>query len=93
MESIDKIKGTLSVLKDYNVPYELRTTLVHGFHTKETIEKMANDLADEEKLFLQKFVDSGACMQNNLQPIKKDEATEFASILSRTIKNVQLRGY
>ena len=89
----NKIKETLSVLKDYKIPYELRTTLVHGFHTKETIEKMAKDLVDEEHLYLQKFVDSGACMQNNLQPIKKEEAKEFVEILSKTIKKVQLRGY
>lgn len=89
----NKIKETLNILKKYKIPYELRTTLVKGFHTKETIEKMATDLDGEEKLFLQKFVDSGACMQNNLEEIKKAEAQEFASILSKTIKQVALRGY
>ena len=89
----NKIKESLHLLKQYNIPYELRTTLVKGFHTKETIEKMANDLAGEQKLFLQKFVDSGACMQNNLEEIKKAEAQEFASILSKKIKSVSLRGY
>ncbi len=89
----NKIKETLTVLKSYKIPYELRTTLVKNFHTKETIEKMANELNGEEKLYLQKFVDSGACMQNNLEEIKKAEAQEFASMLSKTIKNVQLRGY
>ena len=54
---------------------------------------MATDLDGEEKLFLQKFVDSGACMQNNLEEIKKADAQEFASILSKKIKQVALRGY
>lgn len=89
----NKIRESLKFFKAYKIPYELRTTLVKGFHTKETIEKMANDLEGEEKLYLQKFVDSGACMQNNLSPIPKEEAKEFVQILSKKVKNVQLRGY
>ncbi len=89
----ENIKNSLKILKDFNLPYELRTTLVKGFHTKETISKMAKDLEGEKLLYLQKFVDSGACMKENLEAIKKEEAFSFKEILSSTIENVELRGY
>ena len=91
--NIEKIKETLSILKKEKIPYELRTTLVKGFHTKQTIQQMAEDLSGENILYLQKFVDSGSCLQSNLTEIDKQTAREFQSILSKTIKNVELRGY
>ena len=81
------------ILKESGVNYELRTTLVKGYHEKENMEKLAQDLKGEEVLFLQKFVDSGDCLQNNLKEVPKCEALDFKEILKRTIKNVQLRGY
>ena len=90
---IDNIKKTLDIFKEYKIPYELRTTLVEGFHTEETIRQMADQLQGEKLLYLQKFVDSGDCLKNNLAPIKKEKALLFQTILSNTIKNVYLRGY
>jgi len=89
----DNIKQTLKILKEHNINYELRTTLVEGYHTKDTISKMAEDLKGEKLLYLQKFVDSGACMKNNLQAISKEQAKEFQTILSNSIEKVELRGY
>ena len=91
--NVENIKKTLAYLKENNISYELRTTLVKGFHTKETIKNMAEQLAGEKLLYLQKFVDSGACISGNLQEISKEEATVFQNILKQTIENVYLRGY
>lgn len=91
--NIDNIKKTLDIFKEYKIPYELRTTLVEGFHTEETIRQMADQLQGEKILYLQKFVDSGDCLKNNLTPIKKEKALLFQAILSSTIENVYLRGY
>lgn len=91
--NIEKIKETIHYLNEKNFPFELRTTLVKGFHTKDSIEKMAKDLKGQNKLFLQKFVDNESCFSSNLEPISKAEAEEFQKILSKTIKNVNLRGY
>jgi len=89
----EKVKQSLLILKESGVNYELRTTLVKGYHEKENMEKLAQDLKGEEVLFLQKFVDSGDCLQNNLKEVPQCEALDFKEILKRTIKNVQLRGY
>ncbi|MBQ8444119.1 MAG: anaerobic ribonucleoside-triphosphate reductase activating protein [Clostridia bacterium] len=91
--NIENIKKTLNILKEYKIPYELRTTLVNGFHTVESITQMAEELKGEKLLYLQKFVDSGDCLQNVLSPISKETAKKFQEILSASIENVNLRGY
>ena len=89
----NKVKQTLEILRKANVKYELRTTLVKEFHNESAIKEMAKDLEGEEVLYLQKFVDSGSCIKQNLSAIDKKEAIEFQNILIKTIKKVILRGY
>ena len=89
----EKVKETLEILRNSNVKYELRTTLVKEFHNKETIKQMALDLKNEKLLYLQKFVDSGDCIKNNLNQIEKQQALEFKEILEKNIQVVNLRGY
>lgn len=89
----ENVKKSLQILKNSKIGYELRTTLVKGFHEKENIEKLAKDLKGEKVLYLQKFVDSGNCLQSNLQEVEKVNAKVFQQILSKTIENVYLRGY
>ena len=89
----ENVKKCLEILHNANVPYELRTTLVKEFHTKDNIKKMAQDLAGEHLLYLQKFVDNKECIEQGHTEIDKLTAIEFATMLSRTIDNVLLRGY
>ena len=91
--NVENIKETISYLTKKEFPFELRTTLVKNFHKKENIEKLAKDLEGQKKLFLQKFVDNKSCFSRALEPISKSEAEEFKIILSKSIKNVELRGY
>ncbi|MBO5888636.1 MAG: anaerobic ribonucleoside-triphosphate reductase activating protein [Clostridia bacterium] len=90
---INTIKKSLQILKEANIVYELRTTIVENFIKKENILKLAEDLKGENLLYLQKFVDSKNCFENGLCEVPKDKAVEYKNILSKTIKNVMLRGY
>lgn len=92
-ELAKKVQESLKILKESKVEYELRTTLVNEFHNEETILKMAEELANENILYLQKFVDSGACIENNLSEVPKSDALKYKEILEKTIKTVVLRGY
>lgn len=89
----NKIKESLKILRESNVEYELRTTLVAHYHTEENIKKMANELSGENLLYLQKFKDCETCIKSNLEAIPKSVAEDFQKILSKKIKNVILRGY
>lgn len=92
---IEKIKKSLQLLRDSGIDYELRTTLVKGYHTLKNIEKMGQELKGEKKLYLQKFVDSGDLIGENigLEPIDIALAHKFCDILGEGIVSVQLRGY
>ena len=89
----DKVKETLEILRNSNVKYELRTTLVNEFHNENTIKQMAEDLKNEKLLYLQKFVDSGECIKANLSEVPKQKALIFQDILKKNIQSVNLRGY
>ncbi|MBP3619702.1 MAG: anaerobic ribonucleoside-triphosphate reductase activating protein [Clostridia bacterium] len=89
----DKVEETLQILKDSKVEFELRTTLVKEFHSRENIEKIASELAGQNKLVLQKFVENENCLNFGLHEVEKKQAQEFQEILSKSIKNVSLRGY
>ena len=89
----EKVKRSLKILKKASVKYELRTTLVKEYHSVGNIEKLKDELCNEEILYLQKFVDSGSCIRQKLNPIPKKEALEYRDILKKRIQNVYLRGY
>lgn len=85
--------NSIALLKENKIKYELRTTLVKELHTEVSIMEMAQTLSGENILFLQKFVDSGNCLQEGLHPISYEEALKFKKILEKEIKTVKLRGY
>lgn len=90
---ISAIDKSVSLLKSGVVPYEFRTTLVAGHHTNESIEEMGKWLEGASKLYLQCFVDSGNCLEQNLQKIPKDRALLFKTTLQKYVQQVELRGY
>ena len=93
LTQIENVKKSLDLLKNSEIDYELRTTLVNNFHKKENIEKLAKDIAGHKKLFLQKFVESDTCFDKNLEEVPLLDAQEFQKILEKEISAVKLRGY
>lgn len=90
---IENIKESLNLLRKSNISYELRTTLISGYHTTEAILALSQDLKGEKTLYLQKFKDSETCFESGLKEVEKLTALEFKNILLNTIQNVELRGY
>lgn len=92
---VEKIKQTLSILRSSNIDYELRTTLVAEYHYENNIRKLAEDLKGEKLLYLQKFVDSGALIGEDmmLNEVLKENALDYKKILEEKIDKVVLRGY
>ena len=87
------IEQSIEFLKQGHIPYEFRTTLVKGHHTEKEIKEIALWLKGADKIYLQCFVDSGSCIESGLKKIEKPEAEHYKEILSKTIKEVYLRGY
>lgn len=52
---VEKIKESVSFIKNCGVDYEFRSTIVPGLHSDEDIIKMAGEISPAKKYFLQNF--------------------------------------
>lgn len=90
---VNKVEETINYLKENHIDYEFRTTLVQEFHSDESIQKLGLLLQGAKVLYLQKFVDKGGCIKQNLHEISEEKALEYKCLLEKYIPNVKLRGY
>lgn len=91
--NMDNIKKSISLIMNSGVDYEFRTTIIKEHHSLEDMKDIALLIKGAKKYRLQKFVDHGTCIENNLHEIDKDEALTFVDFLKGFINDVNLRGY
>lgn len=91
--NIDNIKQSIDLIKNAQIDYEFRITLVDEFVSVNDIEKIAKYLKGSKKFYLQKYVYRDDMDNKNLHPVSEDKANEFKEILSKYIAKVELRGY
>lgn len=90
---LDNIKESINILKQSNIDFEFRTTLVKEYHDIKTINEMKELLKGTKKIFLQKFVLRETCLDQSLNEIDILTATKYKEILEQSVENVYLRGY
>ena len=89
-----RVKESVSLIMSSGVPYEFRTTVVKGLHTKETLLSAFAMIKGAERYFLQGCVDSGALIEGQgLSAFSKAEMQEFVLLAKDFVKEVSLRGY
>lgn len=95
VENVDlaPIEQSVRLLMEDKVDYEFRVTLVDELHDEEDMKEMAQWLDGAKRLYLQRFVDSGACVVDGLTAVGKATAERYKQILEEKIKHVELRGY
>ena len=86
------IEESMDFLMSGRIPFEFRTTLVRGLHTKEDIRKMGARMRGVERCFLQTFEDSGDLIGEGLGGFDKPETEAFLQILREYVPNAQIRG-
>jgi pyruvate formate lyase activating enzyme len=52
---VEKIRESISIIKNSGIEYEFRTTVVPGIHTADDIINIANSIAPANKYFIQRF--------------------------------------
>lgn len=89
----DKIKESIKLIKVSGLPYEFRSTLVKGLHTKNDIEKMARLIKGAEKYFLQNFSSEEALVGGgkNLLSFTRKEMEEMRDVARELVKNCVCR--
>ncbi len=86
------IEESVTYLKSAPIPYELRTTIVKEYHTKEDMRSIGEWLAGAAAYYLQSYKDSGDIIMPGHSSHTKETLLEFVQILTPYIKNVSLRG-
>lgn len=89
---MERIQESASFLLKSPVDYEFRTTVVQGYHTRETFEEIGCWIRGAEKYFLQAFVDSGELVDPRSTGFEKAEIEAFAGVVKQYVPNVQIRG-
>ena len=86
------IEESMDFLMNGTLPFEFRTTLVRGLHTKESIRRMGARIRGVERCFLQTFEDSGDLIGEGLGGFDRLETESLLQILREYVPNAQIRG-
>lgn len=88
----DKVKESIEILDNSNVPHEFRTTVVKELHEVEDIEKISKMIKRTTPYFLQNFVDSGNLIGENLSAWDKGTLNTMCSVSKANLDKVEIRG-
>ncbi|MFA5248773.1 MAG: anaerobic ribonucleoside-triphosphate reductase activating protein [Patescibacteria group bacterium] len=92
--NLDKVKDSVKIIMESNLPYEFRTTCVPGFLNEEIMENMGQMIAGAEKWYLQNFKSTANLIDKNLigQPgFTEAEMKKFAVIGKKFVKFCEVR--
>ncbi len=88
---ISRIEQSIEMLKNGNVPYEFRTTVMEELHQTQDIVEMGKWLQGAKKHYIQSFKDSGDILCGNFTAPNEQKIGEFKQILIKTIPEVESR--
>ena len=89
----ENVKKSVELLKNSDIPFEFRTTIVSEFHAVEDIEKITEWIGGENiNYFLQNFVDSGDTIEKELHSCDKSTLSAMLETAKKNCPKAQLRG-
>ena len=84
--------ATLALLRG-SVPYEFRTTVVKGLHTRASLLAAAQWIAGADAYYLQQFKDSGDLVAGGgLSAFGEDELRQLAEAVKTIVPHTSVRG-
>lgn len=86
------IKASVSWLKQWNRPYEFRTTVVRELHKREDFQEIGEWIAGAQNYFLQNYVDSGNVLIPGFSSYSKEELISFSEVVKPYVGKIELRG-
>ena len=90
--NMDRIRDSITLLKDGQIDYEFRTTVVAEFHEAADFEKMGKLIAGAKRYYLQSFTDRDTVPFGNLHAPAKELLGQYAEIAKKYVPDTRLRG-
>ncbi|PJE57621.1 MAG: anaerobic ribonucleoside-triphosphate reductase activating protein [Candidatus Portnoybacteria bacterium CG10_big_fil_rev_8_21_14_0_10_38_18] len=90
---LGKINKSIDLIKNSNIDYEFRTTVVPGLVGKKDIEEIGKWLKGTKNFALQQFQNKKVLDKEfeKIQPYSEETLKEFKKMLEKNIKKVELR--
>lgn len=91
---LEEVLETMKLLKDGDVEYEFRTTVVPSIHTEQDIDEICKSIRGCRKYVIQNFRPSENTIDQKFQkirPFSRKELEKFVKIAKKHIVNVALR--
>lgn len=88
----EAVSHSINLLKSNRIPYEFRTTVAKGLHSREDILALGNLLEHSQTLYLQNFIPSNDVPDKALQSFTLEELAQMKELLRPFIFHVHIRG-
>lgn len=89
---LKKIEESITLIKNSNVNYEFRSTIVKELHTYESIITMAKWIAPCERYFLQSYREDEHVINPVFSSYNAKEFSDILELVTPIIPNTKLRG-
>lgn len=90
--NLHAVEQSVNFLKSGVVAHEFRTTITGNFHDEQSMKELAEWLQSDSPYFLQKFVNSGNLLDDNMFGIDDEQMEKFRQIVLPFLPKAQLRG-
>lgn len=92
-DALETVRKSIALLIEGSVDYEFRTTLVYELHAERDMYELGELICGANLCTLQRFEDTGGCIQSGLHPLSKETAERYKDIVQPYVKTVRLRNY
>lgn len=89
---LTKPERSMALLKNSGIDYELRTTVIGGFHTLEDIEAICRRIEGAPRYYLQAFKDSGILKEGSGAPLPEETMLAMRDLARKYVPVCELRG-
>jgi pyruvate formate lyase activating enzyme len=90
--NINNIKQSIEILKNSNIDYEFRTTVVKEFHSIDDINEILEFLGPNVKYYIQNYRDCETVLKKGLNGFSDIELLNIKEKLERKYPNIIIRG-
>ena len=90
---IAKIDESVEMLKNSDVDYEFRTTIIKEFHTEADMREIADWINGAKRYFIQHYNDTEGCISHGFTDFTKAEAEAFSLLFDGKVEKIGIRGY
>lgn len=89
---VSNIKKSVEILKNSNIDYEFRTTVMKELHDFEKLKKICEYLGPNVKYYIQNYRDCETVLKKGFSSFEAEELLEIKNKLKKDYPNVSVRG-